>query len=100
MRLIIGTLFSTLVFLCAAVCQVPAIAQDAAVVEAPPETDDMQSLFNGTDLDGWDGDERLWEVTDGVIRGETTADKKSKGCLLYTSPSPRDATLSRMPSSA
>ena len=25
---------------------------------------------------------------------------KAKGCLLYTSPSPRDATLSRMPSSA
>ena len=24
----------------------------------------------------------------------------SKSCLLYTSPSPRDATLSRMPSSA
>ena len=26
--------------------------------------------------------------------------KKSGTCLLYTSPSPRDATLSRMPSSA
>ena len=26
--------------------------------------------------------------------------ESSKGCLLYTSPSPRDATLSRMPSSA
>ena len=25
---------------------------------------------------------------------------RSRGCLLYTSPSPRDATLSRMPSSA
>ena len=25
---------------------------------------------------------------------------KNLGCLLYTSPSPRDATLSRMPSSA
>ena len=25
---------------------------------------------------------------------------KNKTCLLYTSPSPRDATLSRMPSSA
>ena len=25
---------------------------------------------------------------------------KTEGCLLYTSPSPRDATLSRMPSSA
>ena len=24
----------------------------------------------------------------------------AQGCLLYTSPSPRDATLSRMPSSA
>ena len=27
-------------------------------------------------------------------------DQKYKNCLLYTSPSPRDATLSRMPSSA
>ena len=26
--------------------------------------------------------------------------RKDCGCLLYTSPSPRDATLSRMPSSA
>ena len=26
--------------------------------------------------------------------------EKAIGCLLYTSPSPRDATLSRMPSSA
>ena len=26
--------------------------------------------------------------------------KENKACLLYTSPSPRDATLSRMPSSA
>ena len=26
--------------------------------------------------------------------------KQTKTCLLYTSPSPRDATLSRMPSSA
>ena len=30
--------------------------------------------------------------------GNTTTN--SKNCLLYTSPSPRDATLSRMPSSA
>ena len=31
-----------------------------------------------------------------VERGE----REKKSCLLYTSPSPRDATLSRMPSSA
>ena len=37
------------------------------------------------------------------VRGTTIYDKyhaKSNCCLLYTSPSPRDATLSRMPSSA
>ena len=28
------------------------------------------------------------------------AEQRETGCLLYTSPSPRDATLSRMPSSA
>ena len=31
---------------------------------------------------------------------ETAMDKLGCVCLLYTSPSPRDATLSRMPSSA
>ena len=29
-----------------------------------------------------------------------TLSGRAEGCLLYTSPSPRDATLSRMPSSA
>ena len=33
-----------------------------------------------------------------VKKAEAATPKK--GCLLYTSPSPRDATLSRMPSSA
>ena len=32
--------------------------------------------------------------------GETLITKLKQTCLLYTSPSPRDATLSRMPSSA
>ena len=38
-----------------------------------------------------------------VAPGELTnyeSDVKALTCLLYTSPSPRDATLSRMPSSA
>jgi len=37
------------------------------------------------------------------LYGESLEDafiKRPYGCLLYTSPSPRDATLSRMPSSA
>ena len=41
-------------------------------------------------------------VSDGKIEvaGTTLNYKKALICLLYTSPSPRDATLSRMPSSA
>ena len=35
------------------------------------------------------------DVFNGKIYASTV-----RGCLLYTSPSPRDATLSRMPSSA
>ena len=44
----------------------------------------------------------------GTLRGfdgtgyvyKQTSHKKKKDCLLYTSPSPRDGLLSRMPSSA
>src|SRR5262249_53140790 len=45
----------------------------------PPEPAGMKSLFNGTDLSGWDGDPRLWSVKDGVIHGETTAENPAMG---------------------
>ena len=45
---------------------------------APAESG-MTPIFNGKDLDGWDGDTRLWSVKDGVIHGETTADNKANG---------------------
>ena len=35
-----------------------------------------------------------------VRKGEVVWKEKYKGCLLYTSPSPRDYAASRMPSSA
>ncbi len=50
-----------------------------APVTAPPEAAGMQSLFNGKDLTGWDGDPRLWSVNDGVIHGETTEANPAKG---------------------
>ena len=34
------------------------------------------------------------------IENARKANEEAQACLLYTSPSPRDATLSRMPSSA
>ena len=40
------------------------------------------------------------EDTENLPTESETSNKESSICLLYTSPSPRDATLSRMPSSA
>ena len=52
-------------------------------------------------------EEMTWiEIRDALAEGKRTAIVPTGGieqngpCLLYTSPSPRDATLSRMPSSA
>ena len=41
--------------------------------------DGFKSLFNGRDLNGWDGDPQFWSVKDGVINGQTTADNPAKG---------------------
>jgi len=56
----------------------PAFAADVPRT-APPESGGMQTLFNGKDLNGWDGDPRLWSVKDGAIHGETTAENPAKG---------------------
>ncbi len=39
----------------------------------------FQTIFNGKDLTGWDGDPRLWSVSGGVIRGETTKENPARG---------------------
>jgi hypothetical protein len=46
---------------------------------APPASEKLQSIFNGKDLMGWDGDSRLWTVKDGLIHGETTAENAANG---------------------
>jgi hypothetical protein len=47
--------------------------------------DGFEPLFNGTSLEGWTGDEKLWSVEDGVIVGKTTPDTKlSKNSFLAT----------------
>lgn len=35
----------------------------------------FRQIFNGTSLDGWDGDPTFWRVEGGAIVGETTAEK-------------------------
>jgi hypothetical protein len=57
-----------------------------AIATAPPEPAGMRPLFDGKDLDGWDGDPRLWSVRDGVIHGETTPENVADGntFLIWT----------------
>jgi hypothetical protein len=55
----------------------PAAAQPA--VAETPATTGWRTLFNGKDLDGWNGDPKLWSVRDGVIHGETTPEHKANG---------------------
>lgn len=58
----------------------PVVKEPTHVVAmAPAEPADMRSIFNGVDLNGWDGDPRLWSVKDGAIHGETTAEGAANG---------------------
>ena len=72
-------------FLVAAVCSLFAVplasAEDVAELAKmiPPVEEGLQTIFNGKDLDGWNGDPRLWSVRDGVIHGETTPENAAKG---------------------
>ena len=44
--------------------------------------------------------EQIKKDFDSLVEQIKTEEDKIKSCLLYTSPSPRDRTRSRMPSSA
>ena len=44
--------------------------------------------------------DRQFKIKQGKEMEEMPRERNVRNCLLYTSPSPRDATLSRMPSSA
>ena len=48
----------------------------------------------------WFGYKNSWTNVDGLKMQSVSGGGHSGGCLLYTSPSPRDRTRSRMPSSA
>ncbi len=55
----------------------------------------FQSMFNGKDLTGWDGNPKLWSVKDGAITGQTTVENPAKGntFLIWTNGTPGDFEL-------
>ncbi len=46
-------------------------------IEPAAETG-FQAIFDGTSLNGWDGDPTFWRVEDGAIVGQTLVDKQPK----------------------
>jgi len=46
--------------------------------------DGFQPLFNGKDLEGWEGDPRLWKVVDGAIEGSTEGVSLEQNSFLFT----------------
>ena len=51
----------------------------SSTVLAAAEGEGFKPLFNGKDLSGWDGNPDFWSVQNGVIVGQTTAEKPTKG---------------------
>lgn len=49
-----------------------ALALFMAALLTGARADSFQPLFNGRDLQGWDGDPDFWSVRDGVVCGETS----------------------------
>ena len=60
---------------------------------------DASALKEHYDQEGFVLIESLFETSE-IQKLQQACDALIQDCLLYTSPSPRDATLSRMPSSA
>ena len=63
---------------------------------AADESDDgYQCLFDGKTLKGWEGKPEFWSVRDGVITGQTTAEKPTKGntFLIWRDGKPGDFEL-------
>ena len=63
--------FLTVFLISAVALPLTAARADDSPKKIPAEPAGMKSIFNGKDLEGWDGDSRLWSVVDGAIRGET-----------------------------
>jgi len=73
----------------------PAAAQSGAPITVPPEPAGMIALFNSRDLQGWDGNPKLWSVRNGLLRGETTPEIKTKGntFIIWQGGEPADFDL-------
>lgn len=55
------------------------VAALPAALRAADDEDGFRPIFNGQDLDGWDGDQKFWSFQDGTITGRTTPENPTNG---------------------
>ena len=55
----------------------------------------FQSIFNGKDLEGWDGDSNYWRVENGILIGEVTPETllKQNSFIIYKKEQPENFEL-------
>ena len=46
-----------------------ALLSPLSIAEPPPATGKTRPLFDGSTLDGWEGNPKLWRVQDGALTG-------------------------------
>ncbi len=75
MRISPGHLLPTLIFVILALPGLSSVtaATDGAPQQAAPQQLEWESLFDGKSLKGWQGDDELWRVENGIIIGEGPA---------------------------
>ena len=66
-----------------------------SLLEAPKDEGELQKTFKELEFNAW-----ISEKNNESSQSKNTSYETINTCLLYTSPSPRDRTRSRMPSSA
>src|SRR3954466_7975752 len=66
-----------------------------AAQETAKDKDGFLPIFNGHDIDGWEGDPELWSVKDGVLTGVTTTTKplKYNKFLIWRRGAPKNFAL-------
>ena len=84
--------------LIAAACGNDTNIEPTVTGDAPSESD--EAMEDEESDEAMEDEAMEDEESDEAMEDEAMEDEESGACLLYTSPSPRDATLSRMPSSA
>ena len=81
----------------------PSLSNDTTFNFTLGASDGVNTTTRAFNIVGTTGTEQVDYVYGGLVTTDYSTHGTygiSGGCLLYTSPSPRDATLSRMPSSA